>query len=780
MSEKRQGLLGRLLNRRTIEEKVKVTESAENLGGTVLAIKELAVNKPVMFSGINPLELDDSKLLDFYNVMDADAIISAGLDLYADNATQENRKTGHVASIESQDIQFKQELNEFLWDFVKVDTEAWDWVRRLVKDGKLFLDTKAVGLGKDWSFVPVENPAGITALVQGQHDIRYYLVKESTANDNDYYQIASAGKKDDNSTKLEPKSRYISAFYKPRLQGTVDVQTESAIDGSSTTETLNVKNGRSLLYSVKNDWQALCALEDAVFQSRLAKSRNFRIVQIDVADSNNEQAKDIVNAVKNAMRSSESINAQEGRYSSRQSPVPIDDFVYNPVRGVKGAITVTPVTASQEATIPMQDIEYFRNKVFAGLSVLKAYLGFEETTPGGLGDSTLTMLDERLGRRIKSIQNILKKIVKDIVTYYWINSDTKRTVDNMPKFSVELGQVSTKGDKEVVENLDTAITTANNFLAMLESEVFKNRYSEEKVFKYVFGNLLGIELSAIDTTTDKSEVNIELKQLRESVNVKKYATGKQPHYYKDGKLNTLVDLLEHKELSDILEDYDVFLESETGKIVPLAEAINRPAFRSVMNEKSYKELKQKTKATDPKRIAKSKKLTVKYLGLDENNYITFRVTAEDPKANAAAGRPTSYETKVSLKDLSYVIKENMDEKNPLKDKELVQLAMQGDVSVACDCPASKYWGQQYNGTKQDYSIVKNNIEPTRNRQYQTLCKHVVTMLTVMPFWWTSVVRDLRKKGLLSKKGLDLGDNKTEETQNVNQEEIELKSAEAKL
>ena len=61
--------------------------------------------------------------------------------------------------------------------------------------------------------------------------------------------------------------------------------------------------------------------------------------------------------------------------------------------------------------------------------------------------------------------------------------------------------------------------------------------------------------------------------------------------------------------------------------------------------------------------------------------------------------------------------------------------------------AAKYWGQQFHGTEDDYSLDKNEIPPRRNIPTQALCKHTILALTVMPFWQNTIVRDLRKKGL---------------------------------
>lgn len=791
MEEKRPGLFRRLASAFSSNPpKTTITEEVKQLGGTPLAINNLITNSTTVLTGIGNVE-DEQKLLDFYKEMDADAVISSGLDIYADNATQASPKTGHVASIESADKNFTEEINEFLWNVVKVDTEMWEWTRRLVRDGKLILDTRAVKKGAEWSFVPITKPANVVALVEGQHDIKYYLVKNNEdkpqSSASSYYSLASNDKKEEST--IVPKDNYISAFYKADIVGTVEIESTSAISGNSNKETLNIKSGRSLLYSVKNDWQILCALEDAIFQSRLAKSRNFRLVTVDVSDSNNEQAKQIVDAVKNAFKSSETIDMQSSRYNSRQSPIPMDDFVYVPKKGEKGSVTVQPIMASESSAIPMQDVEYFRNKVFAGLAVLKAYLGNEETTPGGLGDSTLTMLDERLGRRIKRVQTLLKQLLKDIVEYYWVYSDTNRTIESMPKYSIILGKVSTKEEKEAADRLNGSIDTARNILDLATAPEFEGLYSTEKLFKYVFNTIIGINVDLIDTSADKAAVNITLHKKQESLTEKTQVInptldkikprGKRVNFI-DTKLESLMPNILGNELIALFNDHDIFLESTAGKKIRLEDAIRRPQFKKLLNEKSYKELKAKTKQTDPKRVEKSKKITVRYTGLDKDNYVTFRVTAEDPKANAEKGRPTSYETKVALKDLLYLVKENIKETNPLNDKDLVQLAMQGDVAVGCTCPASMYWGQQYNGTKQDYSIVKNTIEPTRNKQYQTLCKHVVSTVTVLPFWWNTIVKDLRKKGLLSAKkpAEQPVEQKVEET--PDQELKDLKDAENKL
>ena len=159
------------------------------------------------------------------------------------------------------------------------------------------------------------------------------------------------------------------------------VSTEMPNSDSSITEELYIRTGKSVLASVVNTWQTLTILEDQLTSYRLAKSNVFKLVQVNVEGSTNKQAEEIMAAVEDSFKSSETIDLVSNVYGNRQSPIPNNDFVYVPIKGAKGSVTVQEVGSSM-GTIDLSDINYFRNKLFAGLGVLKAYLGWEESTPG--------------------------------------------------------------------------------------------------------------------------------------------------------------------------------------------------------------------------------------------------------------------------------------------------------------------------------------------------------------------------------------------------------------
>ena len=729
-----------------IEEKAEPRHTEDNN----IIIGGLSTSNLTLLEGTDVANTDEEKLIALYRQMENDAVISAALDLYADSATQPNLKTGHVVAIESPNKTFENEINEFLHDHIKIDTEAWQIVRDVARDGKILLDTQVDS--SDWSFVPIQDPSKVKVLTLGQDKIKYFVVspeeKKDTSN-NSPFSFLSGDSNKLNEYTVESKDRFIAGFTSRENKGTMTIISDSKYtpDGEQVREELSIRSGRSVLASIVQTYQTLSALEDAMFINRLTKSTEFKVVQIDVGEgTDNKQAKQIIDAVKNAFKSSESIDTSINRYANRQSPIPINDFVYVPTRGTKGTVTIETV-GGELKEVQTGDIDYYRNKLFAGLGVLKAYLGFEETTPGGLGDSTLTKLDERFGRRVIRLQSVLSHIVKQMVEFYWRYSAASitRTVDNMPKYKLVLGKISTKEEDENTKRLETNLSIASSIVGMLKDEDFVNFVDKEKLFKYIFEDIIGLDTSMFSREPIPEELSLKVHELKESIG--KLKTENNTDFITED-LRDILSAVKETDVKQIFEEYDIFLD--TGEnIIPFSVGFNISRYnKALLLEATYKQLKDLSKSKDPERLKKSKKLTAKYTGLDDDLNITFEITAEDPEDNKAKGRPTSYTTKVALKDLTSIIKASREEDTVPRDKDLVMAAIQGDIDVSCECPAAKYWGQQYNGTKDNYSLDKNDIPPTVRIPTQPICKHTVLTLTVLPFWYNTIIRDLRNKGVL--------------------------------
>lgn len=750
MAEKKPNLIQRIFGitpKPPITESVQTDNQKTNITDNV--IKTLKTSSVSLDTSIDALSSEEKKLFELYEQMDLDAVISAALDLYADAATLNNTKTGHVASIKSSDARFQEEINDFLWNVFKVDSEAWGIVRDLAKYGKVFLDTKANRDGREWSFSTTENPQLINPLIQGSGEPKYFAVSPE-----ENYQEAVKNKPyqyvrpDDNKFgyNIFPKDKFIVGLNNKKFAGKMDLEFTDSKGENKTTETFKILTGRSILESIISSWQMLNTMENALLTNRLTKATQFKIVEVDVSDSTNVEATKIMEDVKNAFKNSESIDLNSKSYRNRLNPVTVDDLIFLAKKGERGVVNVKPVGGEQTET-PMGDINYMRNKVFAGLASPKAYLGFEEETPGGLGEQTLSKIDERHGRIVKRLQNVLRDILRQSIEYYWAYSRADRYVKDMPDYIIELGQVSTKESEEKRNQLTASFSIATSILSMAKEGWFIDKIDGDKMFKYIFEEVLNLDTSKFDNTPYPEEIDLkthelELQAITENA-IKAYTTQSETRL--PGQLEgTLEEFLNTASLEELLEEYDLILEDTNYKRYNFLDIMHYKRFRGTIQEATYKNLKDDSKSKDPKRLPKSKKIILRYTGLDENNYITFVATAEDPEKNKAEGKPTSYNTKVSLKDLIEVLKMQ----GKTTDLELVRAAIEGDIAVSCTCPASKYWGQQYVGTQKGYSIDKNDIAPTRNIPTQVVCKHILSTLQVLPFWTNTIVRDLRAKGVL--------------------------------
>ncbi len=716
-------------------------------------------------------------LIGTYRDMDNDSIISGALDLYADNATQVNSKTGHVVSIRSSNKLFEETVNDFLWNIVKIDNRAWQIVRDIARDGYIYLDTKPIGNTNAWVFLPVIKPYNIQALTQNGEDIDYYLVTEDINDtlDSKLGGFYSGTDKSSIYKTIEPRDRFISGFATSEIVGDAEIEISSLFSDKTeetTTQRLWIKSGRSLLAPIVNTWETLVMLEKSLFINRLSRSKQFNIVGINVTGTDNKQAQNIIDNIKKSLKSSETIDEQASNYLNRTSPVQLDDFVFIPNRDGVGSITIDKIVPS-DIQQNLDDINYQRNKLFGGLGILKAYLGFEETTPSGLGSTTLVQLDERFGRRVKRLQQPLRDVVGKMVTYYHLYSSPNNTLDNLPDFTVELAEVSDAASRASQELINQGFDRANNLLGIIKDDLFIDYVDTNKLFKYIFEDVIGIETVNFDNTRQPDDVKLKILNLSESIkdiDNKKRTNGYlkrllendknkiKPNWTFKGKLQeflqvALSDDEKIKELSEsvfILRDSDYTTElEESKKDIDYLNNQVKKVLTEVQNN-NHTTLRNKSKKEDPERIKKSKKIQVDYYGIVDSDTVLFYASAEDPEKNRKAGRPTEYEVRVKLKDLLEMVEDNIENGFKITDQEVVRLAVwAGDLELSCTCPAAKYWGMQYRGTLEDYSLIKNWIEPTVLEPKQPLCKHTIAVITkALPFIVNTLVRDLRRAGTL--------------------------------
>ena len=121
----------------------------------------------------------------------------------------------------------------------------------------------------------------------------------------------------------------------------------------------------------------------------------------------------IINRVKSMFDSKASFDTNTGRYQSVKMYRPFGDPIFNPVRNGNGSISHDTIGGDIDVK-DIADLDYFQEKLYAGLKIPAAYFNVTDNLPGGLGDNTLTRQDIRYSHTIKRVQNALVEGVRDL------------------------------------------------------------------------------------------------------------------------------------------------------------------------------------------------------------------------------------------------------------------------------------------------------------------------------------------------------------------------------
>lgn len=388
-----------------------------------------------------------------YEEMANDSVIGSALELYADDATQVDGDTGRIVMITSPDKKLKDDLQAFL-DSVHVDSQVWSWAYEIAKSGDKYL--KVVRNPKTHKLIRFEDVDSPEMLLELHHNGVRVNFAEEVPDDERHLTSQSMGQQ------LEyifyGPDEYIHFMTRSSSRGDklrVEVQVP---DQESTTRTemreYKVVRGTSVIENARSIYRVLRLLEDSLLSARVAKAEYIRVYNVEVgANSTPKEIRKTMSKVKNLFDSSPRIDVSKGTYSSHKMLRPIGDPVFNPVQDGKGTINHDTIGGEFEVN-NISDIDYFNNKLFAALKVPKAYLAFEESLPGGMGDNTLMLMDIRYSRTVKRISGAICRGVEDMCRLWLKENGRDAESDN---FTVELLVPSSSEELQRLKELEMRI-----------------------------------------------------------------------------------------------------------------------------------------------------------------------------------------------------------------------------------------------------------------------------------------------------------------------------------
>lgn len=431
---------------------------------------------------------DRQSQYDAYDEMSNDPIIAAALEIYADDATAYDEQ-GRIIWVESDDDKIAAAGNRLL-DVMEIPERAWKHIYLACKYGDYYL--KLYRKNDPESEDIIDQPQ-MTATVRVVNDVRqdnliypYDEYVEDVPDPSTIFDLRKKGKTSgfievtrDQLSKSLINSRLTQTYslqevkvYKPdRLihivvgDNLTRYPEEVVINtGDGKSSIYQVSRGKSILQDVYPIQKELQLLEDSLLLNRLTRSSLIRLLEIEVGDMPKKEINDYLRRIKQLIEQHISMDKTTGQYKSYNSPGPIDNVIYIPVKNGKGSVSINNLGGDVNIR-DIADIDYFNNKRSGALKIPRAYLGDDMDGSGLSNGGSLTKLSARYARTIKRIQTSYIRSITNLLNLFFVD----KKLDYVNKFTVRMTSPSTQEDLERNELIQGNIDLIDSIMSLTES-----------------------------------------------------------------------------------------------------------------------------------------------------------------------------------------------------------------------------------------------------------------------------------------------------------------------
>jgi hypothetical protein len=326
-----------------------------------------------------------------YEEMDDYPELASAIDIYADDATQVESLQNKVCWIDSPDKTVQTILEELLWKRLRIDEEVWEMTRTLVKYGNDYEELLVTGDGLvGLNFLPpptmrrIEGRRGeLFGFVQdyrgrfgySPEEFKQLLNQRAAGGNSPQYKYAAL--EDWEVAHMRIRSKHRRSIY-----------------------------GYSVLEPARWIWKRLMLLEDAAMVYRLQRAPQRYAFYIDVGDMPPKEAMGFLHKMRQQYKKTKFYNPQTGKLDLKYNPLTQDEDFFVPVR--KGVQATKIDVVGAPSWQHMEDIEYFKLKLYAAIKVPKVYLGSEAPRAKGV----LSQEDVRFARTVLRIQREVRNGIK--------------------------------------------------------------------------------------------------------------------------------------------------------------------------------------------------------------------------------------------------------------------------------------------------------------------------------------------------------------------------------
>ncbi len=347
-------------------------------------------------------------------------LIAAALDLFMEESTTINEH-GKMLSIYSNKERIKTELENFFYNIVNINVNLPFWCRNMCKYGDNFVHI----LG--------ERNKGITHIRQM---VNYDMERiEKVIN------------------------QEAQTIFKQRITGEEFNSFEIA-HFRLLTDDKTIPYGSSILSKVRRVFRQTIMAEDALLTNRLLRAADRNLIKVYTGNMDDDDVDAFVDMIGRYVKRKPRIDSDNGQIDYRFNPVGNDEDIVIPIRSGDHATSIEKLEGMTSFD-KIQDIEYLRQNLCAGLGVPKPFLLFDDASGGG---KNMAQHDIRFAKKIARIQqSLIQELNKMAIIHLLLLG---YNTDDVTNFKLMLTNPSTQQEQLRTELLQTK--------AQLYNEITRN------------------------------------------------------------------------------------------------------------------------------------------------------------------------------------------------------------------------------------------------------------------------------------------------------------------
>jgi hypothetical protein len=417
-----------------------------------------------------------------YDAMDTDAICCSALDIVADECTLKNEQ-GEVLQIRSADENIQKLLYNLFYSVLNIEFNLWSWVRNMAKYGDFYLKLEIAEKYGVYNVIPFS---------------AYNIIREEGFNHENPQEVRF--KYDPNAT-LASSTGYSSA--QNRDSGVWFDNYEMA-HFRLTGDVNYLPYGRSYLEPARKLFKQYTLIEDAMLIHRITRAPERRVFYVNVGAIPPAEVDNYIQKMINKMKKTPLIDPNTGNYNLIYNQQNLLEDFFIPVRGNDTSTKID--TAKGLEYNGIEDVAYFREKLFAALKIPKAFMGYEKDLTG---KATLAAEDIRFARTVERLQRIIiSELTKIGLVHLYAHGYTNESAAN---FTLSLTNPSIIYDQERIALFKEKIDLAKQ---AMEGSLLPRDFIYDKIFHFSEDQFGELE----DQIVEDKKRDFRYKQIQEEGN----------------------------------------------------------------------------------------------------------------------------------------------------------------------------------------------------------------------------------------------------------------------